>query len=105
MKIIPANLSKIKLLFFIVVLWGYAFAKAQECAILISPAANETDVPILTDISFNQIAGAVNYFVDLGTTPGGADILSNFSVPISAVFTPPQGLPDNQIKLASRART
>lgn len=80
----------------IVVFLGYAFAKAQSCASLISPAANETNVSILTDISFEQIPDAVNYFVDLGTTPGGTDVLNNFSVPLTGVFTPPQGLPENE---------
>ncbi len=97
MKINFVKTYKGKLLCFIVILCGYAFAKAQSCATLISPAVNETGVSILTDISFDQIPDAVNYFVDLGTTPGGTDILNNFSVPATAVFTPPQGLPENQI--------
>lgn len=76
----------------------FAFAKANAqsnpCAILIDPMQGETDVSITTNITFATVPGAVSYFVDLGTTAGGTDILNNFNVNASASFTPPQGLPE-----------
>ncbi|TVZ23234.1 gliding motility-associated-like protein [Dokdonia sp. Hel_I_63] len=79
----------------------HVFAKAAvqdtSCALLISPAQGETNVSVIAPISFEPVAGAVNYFIDLGTTTGGADILNNFSVGISASFNPPQGMPESTI--------
>jgi gliding motility-associated-like protein len=79
----------------------HVFAKAAvqdtSCALLISPAQGETNVSVIAPISFEPVAGAVNYFIDLGTTAGGTDILDNFSVGISASFNPPQGMPESTI--------
>lgn len=77
------------------------FAKAENaqepCATLISPMAGETNVSIITSITFQQVPGAVAYFVDLGTSPGGTDILNNFSAGGSGNFVPPQGLPESTL--------
>lgn len=78
-----------------------AFAKAEietmPCAILTSPAAGATNVSIIETIFFQPIPGAVNYFVDLGTTPGGIDILNNFSAGPNNEFTAPLGFPESTL--------
>jgi len=86
-----------KIVLFCAVLCFSAFAKAQDCTNLISPTQGETNVSILTDISFELIDEAVNYFVDVGTSPGATDILNNFNAGGNGMFTPPQGLPENTI--------
>jgi len=68
-----------------------------NCAILISPAQGATNVSVIAPISFNTVPGAVGYFIDLGTTAGGSEILNDFSVGISANFTPPQGMPESTV--------
>ena len=79
----------------------HVFAKAAvqdpNCALLISPAQGETNVSVIAPISFETIPGAVAYFVDLGTTAGGTDILNNFSVGTTASFNPPQGMPESTL--------
>lgn len=76
-----------------------AFAKAEleimPCAMLTSPQAGATNVSIIQTIFFEPIPGAVSYFVDLGTTPGGTDILNNFSAGSNNEFSPPQGFPES----------
>ena len=79
----------------------HVFAKATvqdpNCALLISPAQGETNVSVIAPISFEIVPGAVAYFVDLGTTAGGTDILNNFSVGTTASFNPPQGMPESTL--------
>lgn len=90
------NNSKVFIITLFCVFHVFAKAAVQDtnCALLISPAQDEINVSIAATISFQPVAGAVNYFVDLGTTPGGTDILNNFSVNVSASFVPPLGLPE-----------
>ena len=79
----------------------HVFAKATvqdpNCALLISPAQGETNVSVIAPISFEIVPGAVAYFVDLGTTARGTDILNNFSVGTTASFNPPQGMPESTL--------
>ena len=73
----------------------YTFQDA--CASLITPMNGALNVPVTTTIDFMPVPGAVNHFVDLGTTPGGTDILDNFSAGINGAFTPPLGLPETTL--------
>ena len=77
------------------------FAKAETelmpCAILTSPLAGATNVSIVETIFFEPIPGAVNYFVDLGTTPGGIDILNNYSAGPNNQLIAPQGFPESTL--------
>lgn len=76
----------------------------MPCALLLSPLNGATDVSIITSISFEQVPGAVNYFVDIGTSPGATDILNNFNAGNTGNFVPPQGLPENtEVHLTIRA--
>ncbi len=79
----------------------FAFAKAETsqmpCATLTSPLSGDTDVSIIETIFFEPIAGAVNYFVDVGTTPGGIDILNNYSAGPNAQLVAPQGFPESTL--------
>ncbi len=92
------NLKTILIVLFV---FNSAFAKAyttyDPCALLTSPVQGATDVSITETIFFESIPGAVSYFVDLGTTPGGIDILDNFNTGSNAQFTAPQGFPENTL--------
>jgi gliding motility-associated-like protein len=52
-----------------------------ECATITSPVDGSTDVIISTGISWDIVDNADNYLVNVGTTPGGSDVVSNVSVP------------------------
>ncbi|WP_396596702.1 T9SS type B sorting domain-containing protein [Dokdonia sp. R86516] len=84
-------------LFCVVHIFAKAAIQDSNCALLISPAEGETNVSVITAINFEPVPGAVSYFVDLGTTAGGTDILNNFSVGLTASFVPPQGLPESTV--------
>jgi len=73
---------------------GFAFG--QECPSLIEPLNGATDVPVDATISWNGITGVPGYDIEIGTTPGGSEILSS-SVGSATSFTPPLGLPENTL--------
>jgi gliding motility-associated-like protein len=75
---------------------GTIQTNAQECPILISPLNSSTDISVNTAITWNDIQGVTGYFVSIGTTPGGIDIINRRSVGSAASFRPPLGLPENE---------
>ncbi|QLG45755.1 BspA family leucine-rich repeat surface protein [Costertonia aggregata] len=50
------------------------------CSGLISPANNETDVPIDTNLSWTAVPNATGYLVVVGTTSGGIEVANNIDV-------------------------
>jgi gliding motility-associated-like protein len=60
-----------------------------------SPANNAINVSVDTSISWNAVSGAVGYFLLVGTTPGGRDLVDRISVGDTTAYKPPQGLPEN----------
>ncbi|WP_081964961.1 T9SS type B sorting domain-containing protein [Dokdonia donghaensis] len=91
----------LKILSLVVFVLFSAFAKAyttyDPCALLTSPVPGATDVGVTETIFFEDIPGAVSYFVDLGTTPGGIDILNNYNAGSTPQFTAPQGFPESTL--------
>lgn len=69
---------------------------AQECPDLISPQDGAVDVPVDATISWDPVPGIPGYRIDLGTTPGGNQILSR-SLGSATSFTPLLGLPENTL--------
>ena len=69
-------------------------ATIPSCTSLSSPLNAATDVSISTDLSWNIVADADGYFVTVGTTSGGNDILDNQDV-ASTTFDLPNDLPEN----------
>ena len=78
------------LAFFAMVL-GYA----QECPELVNPLNGANNVPVDATITWEAVDGIPGYQIQLGTTPGGNDILPNTSVGSATSYTPPLGLPDD----------
>lgn len=72
---------------------------AQECPspVLIAPGPEngDTNVPVTATIRWNSVIGVPAYLISLGTSPGGTDLVDNFSVGSDTSFTPPTGLPSN----------
>lgn len=62
-------------------------------SVLAQPVANSTAVPVTTALHWTPVAGCVDgYRLSLGTTSGGAELLSNIIVPES-FYQPSQPLP------------
>ncbi|MGS2739780.1 T9SS type B sorting domain-containing protein [Sinomicrobium sp. M5D2P17] len=55
-------------------------ATAPDCTVITSPADGAFDVATDTDISWNTIADADGYYISMGTTAGGADIIDHQQV-------------------------
>ncbi|MFC4095192.1 BspA family leucine-rich repeat surface protein [Euzebyella saccharophila] len=65
-----------------------------SCTNLSTPANAATDVSIATDLSWNVVGNADGYYVTVGTTSGGNDILDNEDV-TGSTFDLPNDLPEN----------
>ncbi|RIV45339.1 T9SS type B sorting domain-containing protein [Flagellimonas pelagia] len=48
-----------------------------ECTSMTYPPNGETNVPLTTELEWNEVAGATSYYVTIGTTPTSSDILDN----------------------------
>ncbi|MCK5441036.1 MAG: T9SS type B sorting domain-containing protein [Maribacter sp.] len=62
-----------------------------------SPANNAINVSVDTSISWNAVSGAFGYFLLVGTTPGGRDLVDRINVGDTTAYKPPQGLPENTL--------
>lgn len=73
-----------------VIFWGHA----QECPNLTNPTIGATNVPVDTDISWENVVGVTGYILSIGTTPGGGEIINEQAVGSDTTFSPPLGLPE-----------
>jgi len=69
----------------------------DDCPLLSSPPNNDIDVSVDTSISWNAVSGAFGYFLLVGTTPGGRDLVDRINVGDTTAYKPPNGLPENTI--------
>ena len=70
-------------------------ASIPNCTTLTSPFNGSTDVSIATDLTWTAIANADGYFVTVGTSSGGVDILDNFDVGNFSTYNLFEDLPEN----------
>lgn len=66
-----------------------------NCTTLTIPSNNAIDVALDTDLSWNLVSNATGYFITVGTTSGGNDILDNFDVGNFTTYDMPADLPEN----------
>ncbi|MDO6596587.1 T9SS type B sorting domain-containing protein, partial [Oceanihabitans sp. 2_MG-2023] len=70
-------------------------ALIPNCTTLVSPANNDANVSVSTAISWNAIANATGYFLNIGTTAGGTDIVFNEDIGNITTYYPLSDLPEN----------
>jgi gliding motility-associated-like protein len=70
-------------------------ATIPNCTSLSSPVDSATDVSISTDLTWNTIANADGYYLSVGTTSGGSDILDAFDVVSTNFYDLPTDLPED----------
>ncbi|UWX54614.1 hypothetical protein NYZ99_17350 [Maribacter litopenaei] len=63
-----------------VILSGYSRLSHPECTQLVAPLNGEVDVPVNTNLSWEPVLYAHEYFLTVGTTPGGNDIVNNQAI-------------------------
>ena len=63
-----------------------------DCTSLIQPSNGANDVLITTDLIWEEISFADGYFISIGTSPGGTDIVDNVDVG-SQTYYDPEDLP------------
>ncbi|MFX0556460.1 BspA family leucine-rich repeat surface protein [Maribacter sp. CXY002] len=69
-------------------------ATAPSCTSLSAPINGAIDISISTDISWNAISNADGYYLTVGTTSGGTDILNNQDVSNVSTYNLPNDLPE-----------
>lgn len=66
-----------------------------DCTMLTSPSNGETGVSVNTQLQWQAVANATQYFLFIGTNPGGTDILNGVSVGSNLSYTPATSLMPN----------
>ena len=74
---------------------------APGCTSIRNPLDGTTNVSVFTNISWFYAPTATGYFVSLGTSPGGSDILPQTDAGNTLTFNPPAQLPPNTAIYAS----
>jgi len=65
-----------------------------DCTSLISPANGARNIAVDTDISWNIVSGATGYFLSVGITPGGEEIVANENITGSTSYNFSDELPE-----------
>ncbi|RXG11721.1 gliding motility-associated-like protein [Leeuwenhoekiella aestuarii] len=66
-----------------------------SCTTLINPTAGAINVPLDTDLSWNASAAATGYFLSVGTTSGGSEILNKLNIGNVTSYDLTSDLPEN----------
>ena len=72
-----------------------AYGQLPGCTMLTNPLDNDIDVPVTSIISWGAVPTATKYFVSIGTSSGGTDVLDHLQVDTDLSYTPPSGLMPN----------
>ncbi len=94
-----SNLFFKRNLFLLTLLCCSFYISAQVCnsPVLTFPANGAVNVPVNSTITWDRVIGVPGYFISLGTTPGGTEILDQTNVGNTDSYTPPLGLPENTL--------
>ena len=65
------------------------------CTSLTSPLHNATNVSISSNITWNAVSNAIGYFISIGTTSGGTDIVNAFDNGNNTTYNPTTDFPEN----------
>ena len=65
------------------------------CTSIVNPTDGETNVPLNTNLNWEVSIGSLGYFLSIGTSPGGSEILSNFDAGNTLGYNPPTNLTPN----------
>ncbi|MCW5515237.1 T9SS type B sorting domain-containing protein [Muriicola sp. Z0-33] len=72
-----------------------AYGQIPDCTQITNPVDGEANVPVTTFISWAAVPTATKYFVTIGSSPGGTDVLDNSDLGPDLNYTPPSGLLPN----------
>ena len=76
---------------------GSAILALPGCVTTIEPSNNELNVPVNQNITWVPVPTATGYFVSLGTTPGGTQLVNNANVGNVAAYNPTGDLPQGTV--------
>lgn len=81
--------------FFILCFGVFQDTFSQDCPNLLEPLNGATNVPVETNISWENVVGVTGYIISIGTSPGGGEIVNEQLVGSDTSFTPALGLPES----------
>ena len=70
-------LAKLLVMPQVLLLAGFCLAQTPSCSMLTLPVDEAVGVSITTDLEWEAVANATGYFLTVGTTPGGNELLDN----------------------------
>ncbi|MRI01977.1 T9SS type B sorting domain-containing protein [Kriegella sp. EG-1] len=70
-------------------------ALSQECPVITVPVDEATNIPVDTEVTWEEVPGVIGYIVSLGTTPGGGEIVNRRSSGQNNFYVLEVGLPEN----------
>ena len=65
----------------------FEIVKTPNCSELLSPYDGETDVEVETTLEWSVIPNAEGYYLSIGTTSGGTDVLDYLDVGLTTTYT------------------
>ncbi len=68
---------------------------APNCTQLTTPADTATNISITTNLTWSAVTNATGYYINIGTTSGGNDILNNFDNGNSTSYNHPSNFTEN----------
>jgi len=69
----------------------FGLVNGQGCPSMTSPLNEDTEVSVTTTISWSPVEGASGYFLLVGTTPGGRDLIDRLDVGNKTTYELPDG--------------
>ncbi len=81
----------IKKFLYIISFFHIGISMAQTCPSITVPSSDATNVSVTTPISWTPVEDALGYYVLIGTTPGGRDLVDRVDVGTSTEFELPEG--------------
>ncbi|MFK7814104.1 MAG: BspA family leucine-rich repeat surface protein [Maribacter sp.] len=76
---------------------SFTIRPIPACTNLASPIQNASEVPVISDISWNSSFDADGYRISVGTTPNGTDIVNNEDVASLTSYTFAEDLPSETL--------
>ena len=82
---------------YIITFFVIIFCQGQQCPSITNPVDDSEDIAPNTSISWNAVEGARGYFLLVGTTPGGRDLIDRLDVGNVLTHEPLKPFPENTI--------
>ncbi|MBI6117747.1 T9SS type B sorting domain-containing protein, partial [Salegentibacter maritimus] len=74
---------------------SFANPSVPDCTTITSPVDGTTEVSISENISWDAVQDADGYYINIGTNPGGNDLVNNTELTTTTSYSPTTDFPEN----------